>query len=430
MRKLWVVVRREYAERVRTKWFLFATLFGPVSMALTLFLPGYLARKSAPPPGATSAIRILDATSNGLGAMLVTDLGGGIAGDPSKTQLLTLRREALPAAESLATEAVRQRQLLGYLVLERDRNGTMRARYAGRNATSLLDTERLRAVFTRHLLALRMTTKGLSPDVAAQIARSPSPFSVERITDQGRGGSGSVSLLFAIGVSVLLYLTILMYGQNVLRGVMDEKQSRVAEMVVSSVRPEVLLTGKVLGIGAVGLTQILVWIATSLLMIKYRMAVLGFLGAAVRPLSLPQVTLGTAVLLVVFFVLGYLLYAALFAMVGAMVSSEQEAQQAQIPVVMLLVLSILFLQPVLTVPDGSVAVTLSLTPFSAPVVMPLRMSAVSVPWWEVSLSLLALGSASYLALFIASRVYRTGILMYGKRPRLREVLRWIGRSGA
>ena len=95
-----------------------------------------------------------------------------------------------------------------------------------------------------------------------------------------------------------------------------------------------------------------------------------------------------------------------------------------------LVLSIVFLQPVLTVPDGNVAVTLSQIPFSAPVVMPLRMSAVSVPWWEVSLSLLALASASYLALFIAARVYRTGVLMYGKRPRLREVLRWIGRSGA
>jgi ABC-2 type transport system permease protein len=430
MRKLWVVVRREYAERVRTKWFLFATLFGPISMAVTLFLPGYLSRRTAPPPGATTAIRILDATPNGLGTLLVTDLGGGIAGDPSKAQLLTLREEALPAAESLATEAVRQRQLRGYLVLDRDRSGTMRARYAGRNATSLVETERIRAVFTRHLLALRMTTNGLHPDVASRIARSPSPFSVERITDEGRGGSGSVSLLFAIGVSVLLYLTLLMYGQNVLRGVMDEKQSRVAEMVVSSVRPDVLLTGKVFGIGAVGLTQIMVWIATSLLMLKYRVAVLGLLGAAARPLALPQVTLGTAILLIVFFMLGYLLYAALFAMVGAMVSSEQEAQQAQIPVVMLLVLSILFLQPVLTAPDGSLAITLSLTPFSAPVVMPLRMSAGSVPWWEVSLSLLALASAGYLALFIASRVYRTGILLYGKRPRLREVLRWIGRSGA
>jgi len=375
-------------------------------------------------------MRILDATPNGLGALIVTDLGGGIAADPSRAQLVTLSQEALPAAESLATEAVRQRLLVGYLVLDRGPSGMMRARYAGRNATSLLETERIRAVFTRHLLALRMTTNGLHPEVASRIARLPSPFSVERITDEGRGGSGSVSLLFAIGVSVLLYLTILMYGQNVLRGVMDEKQSRVAEMVVSAVKPDVLLTGKVLGIGAVGLTQILVWIVASLVMLRYRGVVLGILGAEARPLSLPHVSLGMAVLLLVFFILGYLLYAALFAAVGAMVSSEQEAQQAQIPVVMMLVLSILFLQPVLGAPDSDLAVTLSLLPFSAPVVMPMRMSAVSVPWWELVLSLVALVSGGYLGLYVAARIYRTGILMHGKRPRLREVLRWIGRSGA
>lgn len=430
MRKLWVVARREYMERVRTRWFLFATLFGPLAMATTLFLPGYLARQGAPANGTPVQVRILDATSRGLGTMIASDLGGGIAADPSRVQLRVVADTALQTAEASATDAVRFRQLQGYLVLTRDTNGTIRARYAGRNATSLFETERIREVFTRHLLALRMTNNGVAPDVAASISRAASPFSVERITDEGRGGSAGVSLLFAIGVSVLLYLTILMYGQNVLRGVMDEKQNRVAEMVVASVRPDVLLTGKVLGIGGVGLTQILIWIGTSLLMLRYRGAVLSLLGAEARPLSLPHVTLSAAILLLVFFLLGYLLYAALFAAVGAMVSSETEAQQAQIPVVMMLVLSIMFLQPVLNAPDSGLAVTLSYLPFSAPVVMPLRMSAVSIPWYEVTLSLIALASAAYLALYVAARIYRTGILLHGKRPRLREVLEWIGRSGA
>ena len=430
MRKLWVIMRREYAERVRTRWFLFATLFGPLAMATTLFLPGYLARRNVQETGSPVRIRILDASDRGLGALMASDLGGGIASDPSRVQLVTLDPGALALAESLATVAVRVRQIEGYLAIERDTNGPIRARYAGRNATSLFETERIRAVFSRHLLAVRMTRNGLAPDLAASISRSPYPFTVERITDAGRGGSGGVSLLFAIGVSVLLYLTILMYGQNVLRGVMDEKQNRVAEMVVASVKPDVLLTGKVLGIGAVGLTQILIWIGTSLLMVKYRPAVLALLGAESRPLSLPPVTLGAGVLLIVFFVLGYLLYAALFAAVGAMVSSEQEAQQALIPVVTLLILSVMFLQPVLASPDSPLSVTLSYLPFSAPVVMPLRMSAVSIPWYEVVLSLIALTSAAYLALYVAARIYRTGILMHGKRPRLREVLRWIRQSGA
>lgn len=429
MRKLWVIMRREYAERVRTKWFLFATLFGPLAMATTLFLPGYLARRNVQDRGTPVRIRILDASGRGLGTLMAPDLGGGIAADPSGVQVVVLDTGALAVAESLATQAVRVRQLVGYIALDRTPNGTTRAKYAGRNATSLFETERIRAVFSRHLLAVRMTMSGIPPDEAANISRTPYPFTVERITDEGRGGSGGVSLLFAIGVSVLLYLTILMYGQNVLRGVMDEKQNRVAEMVVASVKPDVLLTGKVLGIGAVGLTQILIWIGTSLLMVRYRPTVLALLGAESRPLSLPHVTLGAGVLLIVFFVLGYMLYAALFAAVGAMVSSEQEAQQAQIPVVMLLVLSVMFLQPVLASPDSPLSTTLSYLPFSAPVVMPLRMSAVSIPWYEVTLSLVALASAAYVALYVAARIYRTGILLHGKRPRLREVLKWISRSG-
>jgi ABC-2 type transport system permease protein len=360
-----------------------------------------------------------------VGQLIAVDIGGGLCVNGTRSEVRVITHDTLALEEQRATEAVRRRQLQGYLVVETDQGGTLRSRYAGRNATSLFDMERLRSVVTRHVLAQRITTAGVAPDVAAGIARARVPLSVERITDTGRGGSGSVSLLFAISVGLLLYMTILMYGQNVLRGVMDEKQNRVAEVVIASVRPGTLLAGKVLGIGAVGLTQIVVWIGASLLMLEYRATVLTMLGAPVRPLQLPAVGPGMLALLVLFFLLGYTLYAALFAAVGAMVSSEQEAQQAQIPVIMLLVLSIMFLQPVLNAPDSSLATTLAYVPFSAPVVMPLRMSAVSVPWWEVTLSLVALASASYLAIYIAARIYRTGILLYGKRPGLREVLRWI-----
>jgi ABC-2 type transport system permease protein len=119
------------------------------------------------------------------------------------------------------------------------------------------------------------------------------------------------------------------------------------------------------------------------------------------------------------------LYAAMIAVVGAMVSSEHEAQQAQLPVVMLMVMTILFLQPVMNAPDGRLAITLAMIPFSAPIVMPLRMSAVNVPWWDVSLSLVSLGAGTYLAIFLAARIYRTGLLMYGKRATLREIARWV-----
>jgi ABC-2 type transport system permease protein len=220
-------------------------------------------------------------------------------------------------------------------------------------------------------------------------------------------------------------MTILMYGQAVLRGVIEEKQTRVAEVVVSSVRPVTLLAGTVLGVGAVGLTQMVIWLATSVLMAKYRVAALHQLGIEAAPMQLPGITAGALSVLLVFFLLGYTLYSGLFATVGAMVSTEQEAQQAQVPVVLMLVMSLMFLQPVLNAPDGQLAHTLGILPVSSPIVMPLRMSATDVAPWEVGLSLLALVAACYLAVYLAATVYRTGLLMYGKRVSVRELARWL-----
>jgi len=149
------------------------------------------------------------------------------------------------------------------------------------------------------------------------------------------------------------------------------------------------------------------------------------MGIDAAPIQFPSISFSLVVLLVVFFLLGYTFYAALFAAVGAMVNSEQEAQQAQLPIVMLLIISIMFLQPVLNAPDGKLANLLTWLPFSSPIVMPLRMSAVSVPAWEVAASIFALAAGCYIAVWIAARIYRTGLLMYGKRPTMFEVARWV-----
>jgi ABC-2 type transport system permease protein len=250
-------------------------------------------------------------------------------------------------------------------------------------------------------------------------------LTADRITPSGRGGSAQISVLIALSVALLLYMTIFIYGQNVLRGVIEEKQTRVAEIVVSSVRPTTLLAGKVLGVGAVGLTQLLIWIFVSFAMARYRIMLLGMMGIDAAPLQFPSTSVGQMAILVVFFMLGYTFYAALFAAIGAMVNTEQEAQQAQLPVVMLLILSIVFLQPVLNSPDGKLANTLTWFPFSSPIVMPLRMSAVAVPAWEIAASLFALVAGCYIAVWVAARIYRTGLLMYGKRPTFRELVRWV-----
>jgi ABC-2 type transport system permease protein len=423
-KKLWAVVQREYLERVRTRWFVLATIFGPIVFGSLMYLPAYMATKSRSSDD-VARIRILDATATDLGKRVASALNGGLFGDTSRTRVEAVTPTTLAAAESIATRSVIAKQIKGYLVLEPSVFIGKSPRYAGANATSLSDMRRIEVAVNHEVLAEQLHSLGIASADAERLKRSTLDLRAERITPTGRGGSGQVSILIAISVAMLLYVTIFIYGQNVLRGVIEEKQTRVAEIVVSSVRPTTLLAGKVLGVGAVGLSQMLIWGVASVAMAKYRVALLSHFGASATPIQFPTVTWGQAVLLILFFVLGYTFYAALFAAIGATVSTEQEAQQAQMPVVMLLVISIMFLQPVLNNPEGMLALTLGWLPFSSPIVMPLRMSAVNVPPWEIGLSLFALAAGCYISVWVAARIYRTGLLMYGKRPSLREIARWV-----
>ena len=424
MKKLLVVLEREYMERVRTKWFLVATIFGPVFFGALMFLPAYMANQSTASAD-VARIRILDATNANLGQMVATELSGGVLGDTSSTQVVALSQTTLAEAESTATRDIRQKLIKGYLVLD---EGTLQgrgSRYAGTNASSLPDVRRIENAISRELIGLELSRAGISTVEADRVKRLRAGLRTERVTLTGRGGSGRVNILFASVVGILLYMTILMYGQNVLRGVIEEKQSRVAEVVISSVKPTTLLAGKVLGVGGVGLTQMTIWLIATIVMMKYRVPLMNLFGLQTTQLPMPSVTVTQILVLLVFFLLGYTLYSALFAAVGAMVSSEQEAQQAQMPVVLMLVVSIMFLQPVLLEPDGQLAFTLGLLPISSPIMMPLRMSTVDVPIWEIGLSILALVAGCYLAVYFAATVYRTGLLMHGKRVTFREVFRWI-----
>jgi len=427
MKKLWAVTAREYMERVRTRWFIISTVFGPLLFGGLMYLPAYAASRGRDSQD-VAQIRILDATNTGLGRAIAAELNGGVFGDSSRTQVVSLAPSAVSAAESTATRAVRRREIRGYLVLDARTMAGRSAHYSGTNATAFADMRRLESVVTGEVLAERMRAIGVPASDASQLKRMQLELKPERITASGRGGSGQVSALIAISVAMLLYVTIFIYGQNVLRGVIEEKQTRVAEIVVSSVRATTLLAGKVLGVGAVGLTQLLIWLATSIVLARFRVALLARLGVDAAPMQFPTATNGQLAILILFFVLGYTFYAALFAAIGAMVNSEQEAQQAQMPVILLLATSIVFLQSVLNSPDGTLAKNLSWIPFSSPIVMPLRMSAVSVRGWEVGVSLFALLASCYIAVYIAARIYRTGVLMYGKRPSLREVIRWVGQA--
>jgi ABC-2 type transport system permease protein len=436
--KLRAIVAREFMERVRTRWFIIFTLLGPVLLSAILFLPVWLASRDRA-GRSQGPVVVLDATGAGIGERVRQQLAApaqglppaiaGSAGGAVSVEVRAVASDALAAGESTVTREVMAKRATGYLVLPARALDGDSARYAGRNATSVGDMARLGTAVRQALLSAQLERAGVPPEQARALTRFRAGVRTERLTERGRGGSGEANVAFALAVSFLLYMAIVLYGQNVMRGVLEEKQTRVAEVVVSSVRPSTLLAGKVIGVGAVGLVQILAWIAGTMF-VGAQLAPLaargsagaGATGGALAALDFAP---GMAAAVLVFFLLGYVFYSSLYAAAGAMVNSEQEAQQMVQPLILPLVATALLIQPVVLNPTGPLARVAALVPVSAPVIMPLRMALTPVPTWEVALSASLTAAACAGAVWLAARIYRVGLLMYGKRPSVRELARWV-----
>jgi len=209
-----------------------------------------------------------------------------------------------------------------------------------------------------------------------------------------------------------------------MRSVLEEKTSRIVEILISAVRPFQLLAGKILGVAGVAFTQYLIWVASA--------ALLGTYGAVavntLRPTAdFPHIHLSAALLIypAIYFVLGYLLYATLFAAVGAAVSSEQDAQQLQVIIMLPLIFSFVMFNMVIRDPSSRTVVLLSEIPFFTPIMMVLRIACETPPFWQIGLSFVLLGLTAAGVAYVSARIYRVGILMYGKRPSVVELIRWL-----
>ena len=424
MAKLWAIIKREYLERVRSKWFVIATLFGPIFFSAIIIVPAWLSSRSK----ATSDIyntAILDATGNGFGHRLALNIAGDSTIPGRMPEVRVIAPAALTQAESLATHQVMQKDKTGYVVVDQQTLAGESARYAGRNATSIADMAQIKSAIRETILASRLEKVGLDNSRMREITFIPLDFSTERITEKGRAGSGMASVMFGFAIGFLLYASIVIYGQTIMSGVLEEKTTRVAEVVMSSVPTDTLLAGKVLGVGAVGLTQQIIWIVTTYILLQLRAPIMAKLGAPTMSFTLPDISLGAGIIFLLFFLFGFIFYSSLFAAVGSSVNSESEARQAASPLMIMIVSTAVFIQPVLLNPTGTTARVLSLVPFSSPIIMPIRMAVIGIPPLELAASLGFLAIGCLVALWLASRIYRVGLLMYGKRPSMREMARWV-----
>ncbi|MDQ2768434.1 MAG: ABC transporter permease [Gemmatimonadota bacterium] len=429
MGKLWVIIKREYLERVRSRWYLLSTLLAPVFFGVIAIVPMIISARTKPSPDLSHVV-ILDATGTQLGVRVSGELAGGIYAAPSRAIVRAVAPSELAAAESIATHEVLRRvdPPLGYLVLDSATIAGHAERYAGRNASTLVDVKEIEESVRQALLGQRLEHEGLEPSRIKELTKVDLDMKAERLSDRGREVGGLANALFSYLIAFVLYMMLVLYGQQILRGVMEEKTSRVAEVVISSVSTDTLLAGKVIGVGSASLTQIVAWVVSTALVFRGRGLILSRFHVANLQIPIPHIGVGVALLLLAFFVLGFIFYAALFAAMGSTVSNEQDVQQASLPVMLMLVASIVFIQPILLDPTSTFSKVMSWLPFSAPMLMPLRMTLIQVSWVELGGTLAGLLAGCVLATWFAARVYRVGMLMYGKRPSFRELARWVRRA--
>lgn len=411
MRDTLVIARRELLERVRSKWFVVVTLLGPLFMVALVVIPALIANSSA--KGAR--IEIID-HSNDLGPPLVEFVAP-----------LAWKATVVPpdTTEEVELARIKADQINGFLVIPADALDGGRMLYRGDNASgqvfgALLTQAVNRVVLVRRALRLKLDDK--------QVTGMLAPVNLTKLhsTGEAEGSSGVGSFLIAYILAFILYMVITLYGVAVMRSVVQEKTSRVMEFLVAAVKPSALMGGKILGVGGAALIQITVWLGIGALTLAYRETVLGWFGiAGAGAAALPPLAFTEVAIVMVFFILGYFFYSAMYAAVGAMVSSEQDTQQVQMPVTMLLVIGVMCLQLVSNAPRGSTTAIMTMIPLWSPILMPMRYVLGGATPTEVGISILLLLVSTVLVVRAAAKIYRVGVLLYGKRPSVRELIRWL-----
>jgi len=306
----------------------------------------------------------------------------------------------------------------GYLWLSDDAIASRKVKYYGRESTGFMEKSWLTNQLDYAILLQELAQHGVAGEQAEAVLK---PVKLENVhLEAGRETKADdKGMFYAIFAMVmLLYTAVIFYGVSVMRAVLEEKNSRVMEVLLSSATSTELMAGKLIGVGAVGLTQIGIWIVMAAVYAFPALAASASMGG----INIPPLTL---IAFALFFLLGYLLFSSIYAAIGAIITSEQEGQQLQFIIVLPLIISVFMMGPVMRAPDSPVAVWSSMIPFFSPVLMYLRIAVQPPPIWQIALSLFLLVATIAGLLFLCARIYRVGILMYGKRPTLPEVVKWL-----
>jgi ABC-2 type transport system permease protein len=430
MHNTFIIARREYLERVRSRAFVIMTFFIPALMFGVTVLPTLLINK-----GSNETKRMVVVAADRDTAEMIRsrieqqqdEQAKGPDTQPTNKRGLPpthfsvdISTNVTAAEREALTQKVNQKHLDGFLWATPDAIAARKLDFVTNDTSSFIENGILGQTVSDALRRHALKAKGLQePDIDAALQ----PVNVEPVSPRGKNAPDPQSMFIAtLCLVMVMYITVLLYGINVMRSILEEKTSRIMEVMLSTATSKELMAGKILGVGAVGLTQVGIWAAAAAAFAGYAVVTSGMIKqvkAAMNPMLL--------IYFVVFFLLGYVLYSTLCAAVGSMVNSEQEAQQMQFLVMMPMILAIIFITNIFTHPNSSIALFGSLFPFTAPLVMFSRiaMQGGDTPGWQIGLSIALMLATIYGMIWLCGRIYRVGILMYGKKPNLPEIMKWI-----
>lgn len=429
MNRIQIVAKNEFLKRVKTRAFILTTLLGPLAFVAFIAIVGFISVKALS-DDESKTIAVIDDSGVLFDRLAEGDadqfsfVRPAVTADSVKSSVLAGRYDGylrIPAEVLTGQAGVEYSTVEGGM-------GSIFQRGLERRVEGVIEE-------------VRLEQANVTPEVR-DILNGRIQVSATVLTTEGEeaGNAGGYAVVGFI-MGFLIYISMLVYGSVVMRGVIAEKTSRVVEIIVSSVKPFELLLGKVLGIGAMGLLQMTVWaglIMAGTVGSSFIIALFIDPSAVSLPdtasqqevmaamdFQPPQLGLEVFVWFVLFFLGGYLLYASLFAAIGSAVDQESDAQGFMLPVMMPIILSIVFIQPIIEAPNSTFAVVLSMIPFFSPIPMVVRVAVTEVPFWQVGGSFVLLIGTFLGAIWVSSRIYRVGVLMYGKKAKLSDLIKWV-----
>lgn len=439
MNKMLAVIKREYLQAVRKKMFIFMTLFFPVLMAALFIVPSLMVARGL----GGKKVAVIDGT----GALqssfahhlepAVPDPKRALSGGGNRGQLPQSIDVEYKDAHELPSLTPAAKPYLDRLYLDKDSGNRLDAVlvipsnafqgsdakmiFYSRSSTDLFTQERLASVSNRAIQRQRLTGRGIEPNVVDTLIREVPVDSVQlsRSGEQKKGSEANFIIGFIF--AALLIIPSFIYGLETMRGIVQEKSERIVEVLISSMSPRQLLTGKILGVALVGLTQVTVWLSLIAAIGAFGAASASMAGFDISQFLRPIVFVYFAL----FFILGYLTFVCIYAIAGAACNSDKEAQQLVAPIQMVMMLPWFIMFAIITNPDSTLAVTLSMMPVYGPITMFVRTLVAEPPLWHVLVSI-AVSLATIAAFFyITAKIFRVGILSYGKRPTIPELWRWL-----